>query len=82
MPIYEILCKAYDYLRGVKSELLDDINEGYYDEDEMNDVDEMIEKTFEGSLPAFVAAFTKKKELSKKDVEEIRQMLDQFEKKV
>ena len=46
------------------------------------EIDEMIEKTFEGSLPAFVAAFTKKKELSKKDVEEIRQMLDQFEKKV
>lgn len=46
------------------------------------EIDEMIEKNFEGSLPAFVAAFTKKKELSKKDVEEIRQMLDQFEKKV
>lgn len=46
------------------------------------EIDEMIEKTFEGSLPAFVAAFTKKKELSQKDVDEIRQMLDQFEKKV
>ena len=43
MPIYEILCKAYDYLRGVKSELLDDINEGYYDEDEMVEVNEELE---------------------------------------
>ena len=43
MPIYEILCEAYDYLRGVKSELLDDINEGYYDEDEMVEVNEELE---------------------------------------
>ena len=39
---------------------------------------EMVEKTFEGSLPAFIAAFTKRKALSKTEVDEIRRMIDSF----
>ena len=38
-----------------------------------------VEETFEGSLPAFIAAFTKRKSLSKKDMDEIRKMIDSFE---
>lgn len=41
--------------------------------------EKFIEETFEGSLPAFIAAFTKRKALSKKDMEEIRRMIDSFE---
>ena len=39
------------------------------------EVDEMMEKTFEGSIPAFIAAFSKHKKLSDKDVEEIRRII-------
>lgn len=41
--------------------------------------EKFVEDTFEGSLPAFVAAFTKRKRLSKKDIDEIRKMIDSFE---
>lgn len=42
------------------------------------EIDELVEKTFEGSLPAFVAAFTKRKPLFTQEVAEIRQMLDRY----
>ena len=40
----------------------------------------MVEKTFEGSVPAFLAAFTKKRNLTEKEIAEIRKMIDGFEK--
>ena len=39
-------------------------------------LDELVEKTFEGSLPAFVAAFTRHKKLSAAEAEELRRMID------
>lgn len=44
------------------------------------EIDEMVEKTFEGSLPAFIAAFTKHRKLSAKEIEEVQQMIDRFRK--
>lgn len=41
--------------------------------------EKFVEENFKGSLPAFIAAFTKRKALSKKDMEEIKKMLDSFE---
>lgn len=35
-----------------------------------------VDETFEGSLPAFIAAFTKKQTLSDKEIAEIRAMID------
>ena len=43
------------------------------------EIDELVERTFGGSLPAFVAAFTKSRKLSSKDVEQLRQMIDSYE---
>ena len=37
-----------------------------------------VAESFNGSLPAFIAAFTKRKKLSKKDIDEIRKMIDEF----
>ena len=37
-----------------------------------------VEETFHGSLPAFLAAFTKRKKLSKEEVEQIRKMIDSY----
>ena len=40
------------------------------------ELNEMMEKTFEGSLPAFIAAFAKKKELSEEEIESIRRIIE------
>jgi predicted transcriptional regulator len=37
-----------------------------------------INETFSGSLPAFIAAFTKRKNLSEQEIEEIRRMISEF----
>ena len=42
------------------------------------EIDELVEKTFEGSLPAFVAAFTKHRRLSAKEVDEVQAMIVRF----
>ena len=44
------------------------------------EIDEMVEKTFEGSLPAFIAAFTKHKKLSEKEIDEVQAMIDRYRK--
>ena len=41
-------------------------------------IDELVEKTVEGSLPAFVAAFTRGRRLSAKEAEELRRMIDEY----
>ncbi len=38
---------------------------------------DLLEKRFEGSLPAFIAAFTKVGKISERDAEEIKRMLEQ-----
>jgi len=48
------------------------------DEVQAAEIDEMVEKTFEGSLPAFIAAFTKRKSISQEDLAEIRRMIDSY----
>ena len=42
--------------------------------------EQIIEDSYEGSLPAFIAAFTSHKKLSKKEVDEIQKMIDAFKK--
>lgn len=41
--------------------------------------EEFVEDSFKGSLPAFLAAFTKNKALSKEEVNEIRRMIDSYQ---
>lgn len=42
-------------------------------------LDEMVEETFEGSVPAFIAAFSKSKKLTRDEVEQLRDMIDSYE---
>ena len=44
------------------------------------ELNEMVAKTFEGSLPAFVAAFTKYQKISDKELDEVQAMIDRFRK--
>lgn len=42
------------------------------------ELNEMVEKTFEGSLPAFLAAFSKSRKLSDAEIDEVQQMIDSY----
>lgn len=39
----------------------------------------VLEDTFEGSLPRFVAAFMSRKKLSRKQIEEIQRLIDDYQ---
>ena len=41
--------------------------------------EKFVDESFNGSLPAFLAAFTSQKKLSKSEIDEIRRMIDQAE---
>lgn len=38
-----------------------------------------VEENFQGSLPRFLAAFTRRKKLSHKEVEELQRLIDDYE---
>lgn len=42
-------------------------------------LEEMVEETFEGSLPAFLAAFSKTKKLTQREVDQLKMLIDSFE---
>ena len=50
------------------------------DEVQASEINEMVERTFEGSLPAFIAAFTKHQKISDKEIDEVQKMIDRFRK--
>ncbi|MBE6671149.1 MAG: BlaI/MecI/CopY family transcriptional regulator [Ruminococcaceae bacterium] len=50
------------------------------DEVQAAEINEMVEKTFEGSLPAFIAAFTKHRKISEEEIDEVQRMIDSFRK--
>ena len=47
------------------------------EEVQLSEMNELVEKTFEGSLPAFVAAFARRQKLSEEDVEALRRLIEQ-----
>ncbi len=42
------------------------------------EIDELLEKKFEGSLPAFIAAFSKGRKITKEEIDEVQKMIDAF----
>jgi predicted transcriptional regulator len=50
------------------------------EEVQATELNEMVEKTFEGSLPAFIAAFTKHQKISDEDINALQQMIDNYRK--
>ncbi len=47
------------------------------DEVQLNEMNELVEKTFEGSLPAFLAAFARHQKMSDEDIEALRRLIEQ-----
>ena len=50
------------------------------DEVQAAEIDELVEKKFEGSVPAFFAAFTKRRKISQEEIDEVQKMIDYFRK--
>lgn len=48
------------------------------EEAQTGEIDALVESKFEGSLPAFIAAFTKHKNMSEKELEEVQRMIDRI----
>ena len=46
------------------------------EEAQVSELDELMEKKFQGSLPAFLAAFARRQALSEDEVEEIRRIIE------
>ena len=42
------------------------------------EIDELVEKKFGGSIPAFVAAFTRHERITEKEIDEVQRMIDRF----
>ena len=44
------------------------------------EIQDLVEKKFEGSLPAFIAAFAKHQRISEEELDEVQRMIDQIRK--
>lgn len=42
------------------------------------ELDQLVEKTFEGSLPAFIAAFSRSKKLSQEEIAQLQELIDNY----
>ena len=43
--------------------------------------EKFVDETFDGSLPAFIAAFTSRKKLTKSELDQIQKMIDEHKKR-
>lgn len=43
---------------------------------QVSELDELMEKKFQGSLPAFLSAFARRQSLTEKEIEEIRRIIE------
>ena len=50
------------------------------EEAQEREINELVEEKFQGSLPAFVAAFTKRQDLSGEELDEVQRMIDRIRK--
>ena len=42
-------------------------------------LEEMVEETFEGSMPAFIAAFSRSKKLTRSEVDQLQALIDSYQ---
>lgn len=46
------------------------------------EIDQLVERSFGGSLPAFVAAFTRRRRLSAHELDQVQKMIDRYREEV
>lgn len=44
------------------------------------ELDQLVEKTFEGSIPSFIAAFSRSKKLSREEIDQLQALIDAHKK--
>ena len=50
------------------------------EEAQAREINALVEEKFQGSLPAFVAAFTKRQDISNEELDEVQRMIDRIRK--
>lgn len=45
---------------------------------QVSELDGLMEKTFEGSIPAFIAAFSRCRKLNQEEIDRIQEMIDSY----
>lgn len=50
------------------------------EEAQAREINELLEEKFQGSLPAFIAAFTRRQDISDKELDEVQRMIDRIRK--
>lgn len=50
------------------------------DEAQASEIDELVEKKFDGSIPSFIAAFSRREDLSEADLNALQTMIDRIRK--
>ena len=48
------------------------------EEVQAGEIDELVEKKFEGSIPAFVAAFSRSRKLTEEEIDAVQSMIDRY----
>lgn len=43
-----------------------------------SELEQFVEKTFEGSIPAFIAAFSRNKKLSREEITQLQELIDNY----
>lgn len=43
-----------------------------------SEIEQFVEKTFEGSLPAFIAAFSRSKKLTQEEIAQLQELIDNY----
>ena len=50
------------------------------EEAQAREIDNLLEEKFQGSLPAFIAAFTRRQDISGEELDEVQRMIDRIRK--
>lgn len=45
---------------------------------QQSELEQLVDKTFEGSIPAFIAAFSRSRTLSEKEISQLQDMIDSY----
>jgi predicted transcriptional regulator len=45
---------------------------------QVSEIEQFVDKTFEGSIPAFIAAFSRSKKLTEEEIAQLQELIDHY----
>ena len=73
-PVYDVVMEQLDEGKNI-----DGILEEYHLPQKLStSIEKFVNENYKGSIPTFLAAFTSRRKLSKKDIDEIQEMIDKI----